>query len=259
MLLAAVCALFVQAHAAEISIIIDDVGYDHPLGLKAAELPGSVTLAFLPNTPFAVPLARLAYRNGKQIMLHLPMQSLEPHPLGPGGLTLDMTRDEIRRTLLADLASLPHVAGINNHMGSLLTQNAGDMAWLMHDIGRIGGLFFVDSLTTPRSAALEEARRAGIPSAARDIFLDDVHDDPAYVDRQLDKALAIARVRGSAIVIGHPYATTLAVLRRRIPQLAAEGVKLVTVSALIHDRKGHLMHARAGIVSESLREPDTRP
>ncbi|OBS09402.1 divergent polysaccharide deacetylase family protein [Acidihalobacter prosperus] len=249
-LLLTAAALLGEARAAEIAIIIDDVGYDRPLGLQAAELPGPVTLAFLPDTPYAASLARRAYRAGKQIMLHLPMQSLEPHPLGPGGLTLHMTRSEIRATLLADLASLPHVAGINNHMGSLLTQNAGDMAWLMQDIRQIGGLFFIDSLTTPQSAALEEARRAGIPSAARDIFLDDVRE-PAYIDRQLDKAIAIARARGSAIAIGHPYAATLEVLRRRLPQLAAEGVHLVTAGQLIRGRQAHLMRAGTGLAADA--------
>lgn len=230
------------AAAADLAIIIDDVGYDQPLGEQAATLPGTVTLAFLPDTPYAVPLARLAYRNGKQIMLHLPMQSLEPHALGPGGLTMDMTQSEIRRTFLADLAAIPHVAGVNNHMGSLLTQNAGDMAWLMQDIRSVGGLFFVDSLTTPRSAALEEARRAGIPSAARDVFLDDVRE-PAYIEKQLDQAIAIARERGSAIAIGHPYPSTMAVLRARLPDLAAAGIRLVKVSTLIRHRSAGLQRA----------------
>lgn len=227
------CALAAQAQRAKVAIIIDDLGYEQGPGQQAVDLPGQVTLAILPKTPFADQLARRARREGKQILLHLPMQSVVPHPLGPGGLTLPMTRKDFARTLRSDLSSLPPVAGINNHMGSLLTQHPGDMSWLMHDIARIGGLFFVDSMTTPRSVAFQEARQAGVPATRRDVFLDAIPDDRKFVRHQLRELIRIARRDGTAVAIGHPYPATLHILAAAIPRLRAQGIRLVPVSRII--------------------------
>ncbi|MEJ2633032.1 MAG: divergent polysaccharide deacetylase family protein [Acidihalobacter sp.] len=228
-----ICACALSAQAAEVAIIIDDLGYEHLPSKRAVDLPGPVTLAFLPHTPYADVLAKRALREGKQIMLHLPMQSVAPHALGPGGLTLAMGRADFARTLRDDLASLPHVSGINNHMGSLLTQHPGDMDWLMKDIAGIGGLYFVDSRTTPNSVALDEARRMGVPATSRNIFLDAIPDDADFVRKQLRELIHIARRDGTAVAIGHPYPTTLDVLATAIPRLREEGIRLVPVSRII--------------------------
>lgn len=232
-LLLCACVLATQAQAAEVAIIIDDLGYEHLPSKRAVDLPGPVTLAFLPHTPYADELAKRALREGKQIMLHLPMQSVSPHALGPGGLTLNMSRTDFARTLRSDLASLPPVAGVNNHMGSLLTQHPGDMDWLMKDIATIGGLYFVDSRTTPDTVAFKEARRIGVPATSRNIFLDAVPDDAKFVRKQLRELIRLAREKGTAVAIGHPYPATLDILTTAIPRLREQGIRLVPVSQII--------------------------
>lgn len=119
---AAVCLMFGLPVSAEppdpprIAIIIDDMGNALADGRKAIGLPGAITYAFLPHTPFARQLAEQAHRMNKEIMLHLPMQSRVGGRPGPGVLTLHMTEREFRQTLEANLDSVPHVTGINNHM-----------------------------------------------------------------------------------------------------------------------------------------------
>jgi polysaccharide deacetylase 2 family uncharacterized protein YibQ len=157
---------------------------------------------------------------------------MDDRRLGPGGVTLDMTRDELDARVRADLASVPYVAGVNNHMGSLMTQHPGDMAWLMDLLYRLGGLYFVDSRTTTRTVAFDAARTAGLPATWRDVFLDDV-ETRAAISAQFARLIHIAKQKGTALAIGHPHPLTLAVLREKIPQLAAAGVKLVSVSELI--------------------------
>lgn len=102
-----------------ISIIIDDIGYLLEAGTRAIELPGAIAFAFLPHTPYAIELAKLAHSYNKEIMLHAPMQPADASKnrlLGPGALTMEMSEQQIIKTLQADLASIPHVTGINNHM-----------------------------------------------------------------------------------------------------------------------------------------------
>jgi polysaccharide deacetylase 2 family uncharacterized protein YibQ len=119
-------------------------------------------------------------------------------------------------------------------MGSLLTGDAEAMGWLMQALSGYPGLYFVDSRTTELSFAESQAERRGLASARRDVFLD--HDrDLASIQARFERLLAIARRRGSAIGIAHPYPETLQVLAKRLPQLARQGVELVPVSTLTEE------------------------
>jgi polysaccharide deacetylase 2 family uncharacterized protein YibQ len=225
-----------DAKRVAIAIIIDDLGNSLPLGRQAVELPGALTYSILPLRPHSTAIAQLAHRRGKEVMLHLPMQAVRKRMLGPGGLRDDMDRAGIAMALRTSLADVPHVAGVNNHMGSLLTQRARAMQWLMEALHCTGGLYFVDSRTDVRTVARQWARKVGLPNAQRDVFLDnEINAD--YVAAQLDKLIRRARQRGSAIGIGHPHPQTLAVLADRLPRLEAEGVDLVSVSELVEQRR----------------------
>src|SRR5690606_29484926 len=97
------------------------------------------------------------------------------------------------------------------------------------------GLYFVDSLTNPNSVALEQAMLAGIPALERDVFLDnDLR--PAALPRPFDQAVARARERGYAALIGHPSPEPLAVLRAPSPALAPQQVKLQRIDQFLQQR-----------------------
>ena len=215
------CSLASLAHAsdkrpAQISIIIDDMGGQLNAGLQALQLPGAVTYAFLPHTPHGRSLANAAHSLNREVMLHLPMQAMGSNKLGPGGLTLDMSRTQFNQTFLNDLKAIPHVTGINNHMGSLLTRHPGHMKWLMEEIKQQDGLFFIDSRTTHHTVANQIANEFEIPARQRDVFLDD-DPSPAAISKQFERLIKKANQFGSAIGIGHPYESTLAILSQQIP------------------------------------------
>lgn len=234
-LLGAAFVLSARAEEPRLAIIIDDIGDRLPEGRAVIELPGALTYSILPHTPHSTGLARLAHRLGKEVMLHLPMASVNGNRLGPGGLTLDMTRETFRRTLLGNLRSVPHARGVNNHMGSLLTRHPGHMAWLMAELRAAGGLYFVDSRTARQSVAVQVAGEYGLHATRRDVFLDNTRRFD-YIAGQFRQALAIARATGTAIAIGHPYPETIAALQTLLPRLKTEGIRLVPVSELIHLR-----------------------
>jgi hypothetical protein len=171
----------------------------------------------------------------KEVILHLPMATVDHRPLDPGGVTLDMTQGQFIATLQEDLAAVPHVSGINNHMGSLLTRHPGHMMWLMHEMRRHDRLFFVDSRTTVDTVARRVADEHGVPSVDRDVFLDSDPDLEA-VRFQFRRLLALARRNGSATAIGHPHASTLRVLEEELPWL--EGVRVVPVADVIQVQRG---------------------
>ncbi|MEA5444969.1 divergent polysaccharide deacetylase family protein [Gammaproteobacteria bacterium AB-CW1] len=215
------------------AVIIDDLGDRLLLDRRAVDLPVPLSCAILPHTPHARRVASDCAENGKEVMLHLPLQAKENNQLlGPGRLELDMDEATFRETFRRSLASVPGVRGVNNHMGSLLTRHPGAMAWLMEEL-REAGLFFIDSRTTPHSVAYDVAREHAVPAGRRDIFLDRSRD-PAEIEAALDRAIRIAHQRGEVVVIGHPYPETLEVLEARLPWLETEsGVELINASALL--------------------------
>lgn len=222
------------------SIIIDDVGNNLQYGQEVINLPASLTIAILPKTTYAKDLARLAVKNHKEVMLHLPMQSVEHHDHSPGTLKLHMTRREFRQQLLSDLNSVPYVRGVNNHMGSLLTRHPGHMNWLMDELSRRGGLYFIDSKTTNKSIADKFAVEYNIPNLSRDFFLDPDHEKDT-LRRQFNRFIQKVNHRGYALAIAHPYPETIRFLRDHLDELNEQGITLIPVSELIRSANQHII------------------
>ncbi len=221
-----------------VSIIIDDLGNNYEHGQALIDFPAPLTLAFLPQTDFAKKLATMAHHNQKEVMLHLPLQSVEHHPYSPGTLDLHMSRNAFVQQLKTNLASVPYVRGINNHMGSLLTRHPGHMDWLMQEISRQDDLYFVDSLTSSKSVAAHFATAHQVPNLIRDVFLDP-DPKPETIKKQFARFIQIANKRGYAIAIAHPYPTTIAFIKEHLQELEKHNIELVPVSKLIslHGRK----------------------
>lgn len=220
-----------EGDPATLVIIIDDLGNRLKEGQDAVRLPGRINVAVLPHTPHGARLAEEAHREGKEVMLHAPMSALDRSPLGPGGLTAELSEAEFRATLAAALATVPHVQGVNNHMGSDLTRQPEPMRWLMSEL-TARQLYFVDSRTHALSVAALAAAEAGLPHLSRQVFLDNIAE-PGAIAEQFLVAVEQARRLGKAVVIGHPYPETIAFLQAVLPELEAQGVRLATVSEVL--------------------------
>lgn len=223
--------------------MIDDLGQNPARDRRVLALPGPVALSILPDTPHARELAEAAHSAGKTVMLHLPMDPAGgPYAWHPGLATA-----ELEKRLDAALQRVPHARGLNNHMGSRMTQQRPAMAWLMQRLLR-EHRFFIDSRTSAATVAAAEAQKAGLASLSRDIFLDD-DQSPAAVAAQFDAALRLARKQGSALMIGHPHPATLELLERELPRLKQQGFELINVEMLIALRGNRAMaaHGKAGV------------
>lgn len=227
-LLANTESLIRQSLKPKVILIIDDLGDNYRLAKRIVDLPAKINLAFLPNTPFAKKLAQQGYQKGHDIMLHFPMEATtRPDLLGKGALTHQHSKEQAEQLFQANLEQIPHVVGFNNHMGSLMTQSADHMRWVM-DYAARRNLFFVDSRTIASSVAIDQALQQGVPSLGRDVFLDPVSDSITS-EQQLMRALSIADKKGQVVVIGHPYRSTIELLERELPFIA-QHYQLVTVS-----------------------------
>lgn len=219
--------------APRIAIIIDDIGYQLAAGRRAIELPGPLAYAVLPDTPSGRALAETAHRNGKEVLLHLPLEAVAHEgPAEPGGITMDMTHDMLRHSFAAALESVPYAIGVSSHRGSLLTRHPGHMTWLMQEIRRRDGLFFIDSYTHHKSIALRIAKETGVAAVRRDVFLDSDRSAAALA-REFDRLKALALERGIAVGIGHPYPETLDFLERELRALDGKDFELIPISEVL--------------------------
>jgi len=227
-------ALAANAHAdpAYLALVIDDLGYSRAEVRAVLDLPAPVSGAVLPHAPHSRMAAEELHRHGRDVLLHLPMEPMEPRLNDPGALQSGMTPREVALTVNYNLTTVPHAIGINNHMGSRLTKDAQSMQILMRHLRLQGDLFFLDSLTSAQSVAHAVARDEAVPTLVRDVFLDSDRA-PEAIRAQLARAVAKARRDGSAIAIGHPYPETLAVIADTLAKLRVDGIEVVPISQLL--------------------------
>ena len=219
-----------------VAVIIDDMGVDQRRSARVTQLPGPLTLSYMTYAPRAAEQSAAAHARGHELMMHMPMQPLASLDAGPDVLSEQLPLAELRRRVEADLDRFPGFVGINNHMGSKFTAYQPGMKIVMQSL-HDRGLLFIDSMTTAKSVGMAEARAAGVPTARRNIFLDDV-EDQASVATQLAKAEEQAKSAGSVIVIGHPHDGTIAALAAWLPGLEKKGITLVPVTAVVKAREG---------------------
>ena len=213
-----------------IAIIIDDMGNHQKTGNQLINLPYPLTLAFLPYRKHTQSLAQSAHAANKEIMLHIPMENTLGLELGAGGLTSIMDKQSITITLRNAIRNIPYLQGINNHMGSELTQRKVQMGWVMKELYNYP-LYFVDSRTIASSVAGNTAQQYEIPNLSRDVFLDHWQTRKS-IHNQFNRLVKLAKKNGSAIAIGHPHQVTADYLEWALPKLDEQGIRVATVSGL---------------------------
>jgi polysaccharide deacetylase 2 family uncharacterized protein YibQ len=220
--------------SAVVAIVIDDLGHDLKPAREVLALPDRVTLAVMPLLPHSKQIAELARQQGREVLVHLPMEAKgrgEKRPT-PGMLRSDMTPLDFIASVNEDLDSVPGAAGVNNHEGSTLSENRQAMTFLMSEL-KSRGLFLLDSVTSPKSQAFAVAKEFGLRAAKRDVFLDNESENPRAIRKQLDELARMAREHGQAIGIGHPHPATIEELRKWLPEAAQQGIEVVPVSGLM--------------------------
>jgi len=220
-----------------LSLVIDDLGYSLANGMAVIDLKGEHTYAILPGAAYSRKLAQHAHQQNKEVILHLPMQSINSTAAHePSALNEAMDEDQLTTNVHALLAEVPFIRGVNNHMGSHLTEFDFFMRPVMDSIrGYNPGLYFLDSRTSSRSVAHAQALDAGLSSISRDVFLDN-ESNPESIRLQFNIWLTKARSHGSAIAIGHPYSNTIDILRAQLPATDGE-FEFLPISKLIEERK----------------------
>ncbi|HSV31084.1 MAG TPA: divergent polysaccharide deacetylase family protein [Atribacteraceae bacterium] len=188
----------------QVALVIDDFGYSLEKAERFAALPHKLTMAILPHLPLSPVIARRAREVGREVIIHFPMEAVDPaqNEREPFLLRTGTDIATIRRMLIESREGVPYAVGLNNHKGSRATSDRTTMEKFMRVL-REKNLYFLDSLTSVSSLAYSQANVAGITSYRRDVFLDG-EDSREYVLDRLHETVALARRQGYAVAIGHP-------------------------------------------------------
>lgn len=220
----------------KVVIILDDIGHKRTEHLKPVlDLRYPITFAVLPYLKYTKANAIYLHQNQYEVILHMPMEPGDYPRNNPGkGAILSHLNDgEIRHAMERALKDIPFIVGVNNHMGSKVTSNRTLMRSVLSEVKK-NDLFFIDSRTHKNSVAFDVSRDMGLTSAKRDVFLDSKEDFDFSVN-QMKQARRIARQQGLAIVIGHPYPSTLQALVQEMPKMETEGFQFVFASKVVRD------------------------
>ncbi|PWB63411.1 MAG: hypothetical protein C3F14_08195, partial [Deltaproteobacteria bacterium] len=219
-----------------LAIVVDDLGYDPSRDAEWLHFPARITVAVLPFGPSSRQIAESAKAKGWGVILHIPMEPESPASDRTEGFRIrrGMTADAMESLLTRMFENVPQASGASNHMGSAVTADPEAMEAVASILAR-KGYFLLDSVTTPGSVALDAARKAGIPAARRDVFLDPGMNEEE-TRRQWERALSIAREKGTAVLVCHGSAETLRRMLELLPRLGEEKVQAVTLEELLRER-----------------------
>jgi len=217
----------------KVAIVIDDIGGEDKISKELLRWDFPITFAILPFTPFSKRLAGEAHRQGKEVILHLPMEPWGYPQIRPGEGVLLEEMDEARllRQLSKDIEAVPYISGVSNHMGSRLTEDSEKMKIVFSELKR-RGLFFLDSRTTPQTIGLQVAQSVGLKAMERSIFIDN-SSTAEDIKRQLDQLMELSLSKGKAIGIGHPHPSTLKSIKEMIPKMKEKGIEVVPLSEVM--------------------------
>lgn len=221
-----------KTRGSQVAIIIDDIGYNRSLAHRFVALNTNLTFSILPQLPHSKNLAKELHQLGYEIMLHQPMEpygnGCDP---GPGALFVGDNAQRIKQILQANIDGIPFATGVNNHMGSRFTASPNEISTTLKII-RSKKLFFVDSFTSRRSLAHATARRYHMPTAHRNLFLDNIRTEAAIMN-QLNHLENLARLHGRAIGIGHPFPQTAKAIGNFARKIKNSKVCMVSVSEIL--------------------------
>ncbi|MBI5493267.1 MAG: divergent polysaccharide deacetylase family protein [Deltaproteobacteria bacterium] len=216
-----------------VAIVIDDMGQDPKKLKELLKLKEPITIAVIPHLRYSREVALQASSNGLEVLLHLPMEpkDTEDNDPGKGALLTAMSADEVRAQVEQDLKAVPNAIGVNNHMGSKFTEDEILMRAVLQVVKK-KEMFFLDSRTSSNSVAGRLARELGVRNADRNVFLDN-NRDVKYIKGQISELVSIARKRGKAIGIGHPYPETIEALKETVSGLDGKGIVIVKLSEIV--------------------------
>jgi polysaccharide deacetylase 2 family uncharacterized protein YibQ len=222
-----------QIRKKQIFLVIDDAGLTMRQAEQFVNIPISMTIAIMPHRRVCREVDQLVRKDPlKEVILHQPMEAnrSSANP-GRGAIYDRMGNKEVLLILEDNLLTVPSAVGINNHMGSRVTENGQIMKEVL-SFCQSRKLFFLDSKTSYNSVVPKVAKELKVHLEQRHVFLDIVHERSA-IERAWRQTIKKAEKNGYVVVIGHAWSKDTAdVIRESYQVLQKKGYTFHQLSEL---------------------------
>lgn len=218
--------------APRIALIVDGLGVStNATSAAIANLPGAVTLGFVPYGGDVVSLVGRARAAGHEVLLQVPMEPFNYPDNDPGPQTLltSLTPPQNIERLHWLMSRFQGYVGLANTMGARFTASEPSFSPILHEAAK-RGLIFVDDGSNPRSIAGRVAGANNLPFAQADVVIDAV-PTPDDIDRALGRLEMTARERNIAIGIASALPVSIDHIAKWAKAAESRGLLLVPITA----------------------------
>lgn len=221
---------------ARMAIIVYGFGDDLELATSFVKLAAPFAVALPAGTRDGARLFKAAREQGREVVLHLPLEPINYPQVdpGPGTILVTMKPQDITRTVRRYLDQSGPVAAVANHMGSLATQDMTVMAAIFRELHRQRIPFLHVS---PAAGAVCKALSSdlGVAYAEPDAVVEYEAraTAPAVLEQRWKSLLEDARNRGQFVVLMRATPATRKFLPAALDPKRLKGVSIVPLASLL--------------------------
>lgn len=222
--------------APRLALVLFGFGDDLAGARQVFDLPVPFAVALTPGTKASSAMLRAAHDQGREIVLHIPLEPVNYPQLnpGPGTLLVTLKPDRATGTMRRWLDQAGPVVAVANHMGSLATQDMTLMGAVYRELKR-RRLPFIHVQPAAGAVCRSLAAEAGVIYDEPDAVLDTEAraKTPAALDRRWDEILERARTRERTAVWVRVTPLTREWLGRATTAKRLDGVDLAPLSGVM--------------------------
>lgn len=217
--------------APTIAVVVGGLGLNRTLTEEAiAQLPGEVTLSFVPYARDLQDWIDRARADGHEVLIELPMEPFDYPNTDPGPHTLlsEASTTDNRARLEWLLSRAAGYVGVINYLGARLGSSEAAMTPILENLEARGLAVFHDG-SGRRPALMAAQRNSGAKLSLVDRLMD-ANPEASAIDERLLELEALSLQNGTAMGLGSPYPTTLETVAAWANGLPARGYQLAPAS-----------------------------
>jgi hypothetical protein len=229
----------VNPSAPKVALIVGGLGISESTTAEAIKnLPGAVTLAFVPYAAGLENTVARARGAGHEVLLQIPMEPFDYPDNDPGPQTLltSLAPEQNIDRMHWLMSRFQGYVGVANLMGARFTATETALAPVLREVSK-RGLVYLDDGTSPRSLASQIAGANNMPFAKAHVVID-AAPTQAEVERALARLEAIARERGVAVGVANALPLSIEHIAQWAKSAEGRGFSIVPITAVAVKAKG---------------------
>lgn len=225
--------------SAKMAIVVSDFGFKaNATSVEFLSFPEPLTISLVSTKKMSTWTAQIANEYKKELVILLPMEPLSTsfRHYGKEALMVHFPSDKIHSILEDARQSIPYYAGFSNLCGSRVLDDSQVMKTILTELKKNNAYFLIDPVSRESTAA-SVARTLDVPYRTIEISLDSAASISPSIEDTIRHAAMIAHKTGSVVLQGKATKRFISCLKKQLPYLQKNGIRLVYASEVMHHSK----------------------